>query len=544
MEGKHALAAASSGIAAVLLEGGRTFHSRFKAPLSMGRESPPFAVKLQTALAELIRRADLILWDEAPMMNRHYLEGLDAMLRDVMGSERPFGGKCVVVAGDFRQTLPVVKRGGRAQTVRASHKHSILWRLFTTRKLEVNMRVRLNGQSREAEDYAEMLLRWGNGEGSVGFDVDGHRVVEIPEKMNVERESELIEWVFPEIRHTGAVDGTILCTRNNIVDAINAKVSDIFPGDEMVANSADELALDDQAAIPVEYLNSQAPSGMPPHVLRLKEGMPVMLLRNLDPHAKLCNGTRMTVKKVIGNVLLAAYEGGEVLIPRIPLQPKENDYPFRWTRRQFPIRPAFAMTVNKSQGQTIRGRVGVFLPEPVFSHGQLYVAASRVVHPDNIRFCVLHRPPEMDESRRAEIPIADEDRQEAERLAREEAEALFADEEEELALLMGGDEPDEDEFAAMLEAEGAAEMDDEMMLSLEDEYNESRRLAPGAPVGDGPDEDEEDAMQAAFGEAPRQPPPEPPREPPREPPTSERPPPPRAPTRVFTRNVVYVEALQ
>ena len=76
MEGKHALAVASSGIAAVLLEGGRTFHSRFKAPLSMGRESPPFAVKRQTALADLIRRADLILWDEAPMMNRHYLDSM------------------------------------------------------------------------------------------------------------------------------------------------------------------------------------------------------------------------------------------------------------------------------------------------------------------------------------------------------------------------------------------------------------------------------------------------------------------------------------
>ena len=68
------------------------------------------------------------------------------------------------------------------------------------------------------------------------------------------------------------------------------------------------------------------------------------------------------------------------------------------------------MTVNKSQGQTIRGRVGVFLPEPVFSHGQLYVATSRVVHPDNIRFCVLHNPPEMDERRTEEVAA----RQEAE----------------------------------------------------------------------------------------------------------------------------------
>jgi len=61
--------------------------------------------------------------------------------------------------------------------------------------------------------------------------------------------------------------------------------------------------------------------------------------------------------------------------------------PFTLRRRQFPVRPAFAMTINKAQGQTMQ-RVGVLLDEPVFSHAQLYVASSRSGDPRDIKFCV------------------------------------------------------------------------------------------------------------------------------------------------------------
>jgi len=76
---------------------------------------------------------------------------------------------------------------------------------------------------------------------------------------------------------------------------------------------------------------------------------------------------------------------------RIALQPKDGDFPFEWRRRQFPVRVCFAMTINKSQGQTLQ-RAGVYLADDIFAHGQLYVAASRVSHPDHIRFA-LHRFP-------------------------------------------------------------------------------------------------------------------------------------------------------
>ena len=105
-DGEVALAVAFSGIAATLLEGGRTFHSRFKAPLQLTATST-CNVPVQSPLADLIRRAQLIVWDEAPMAHRHLLEALDRTLRDVMGSDQPFGGKVLVLGGSsFARSSP------------------------------------------------------------------------------------------------------------------------------------------------------------------------------------------------------------------------------------------------------------------------------------------------------------------------------------------------------------------------------------------------------------------------------------------------------
>ena len=150
---------------------------------------------------------------------------------------------------------------------------------------------------------------------------------------------------------------------------------------------------DDPSLYPTEFLNSLTVSGLPPHALKLKLGMIVMLLRNMNQPKGDCNGTRYVLRGISTRLLELEALGSDgatgrrVWIPRVTLT-TDDKYPFLLRWRQFPVRPAFAMTINKAQGQTLK-RVGVYLPRPVFSHGQLYVALSRVGKRGDIVFCIV-----------------------------------------------------------------------------------------------------------------------------------------------------------
>jgi ATP-dependent DNA helicase PIF1 len=119
-------------------------------------------------------------------------------------------------------------------------------------------------------------------------------------------------------------------------------------------------------------------------------GCPIILLRNLT--GGLANGTRLIVTRLGDRVIEARVatgpsKGEVVCIPRLGITPSDSSMPFKLRRLQFPVRPAFAMTINKSQGQTLR-MVGVHLPKSVFCHGQLYVALSRVGNKQAVRVLV------------------------------------------------------------------------------------------------------------------------------------------------------------
>jgi hypothetical protein len=88
-------------------------------------------------------------------------------------------------------------------------------------------------------------------------------------------------------------------------------------------------------------------------------------------------------------IVMGQHTRDRVFLPRIPLCPSDDAmFPFRFKRKQFPIRLSFAMTINKSQGQTIP-IVDLYLPEPVFSHGQLYVALSKATAKSNIKILAV-----------------------------------------------------------------------------------------------------------------------------------------------------------
>ena len=109
------------------------------------------------------------------------------------------------------------------------------------------------------------------------------------------------------------------------------------------------------------------------------------MLRNIN-QPKLCDGTRLSVKKLMTNIIEAQiltgpFEGEDILIPRIPMI--LTNMSFQLKRLQFPIRLAFAITINKAQGQSLE-LCGLYLHTDCFSNGQLYVACSIVGNPDNL----------------------------------------------------------------------------------------------------------------------------------------------------------------
>ena len=367
-EGCVALAMATTGIAANLLLLGRTFHSRMKAPLTPVEDSM-LAIPGQGTLTKLLKRARILLIDEATMLHRYNLEAMDRTLRDILDDPRPFGGKVVVLTGDFRQTLPVVPRASRAGIVDCCINRSHLWKLFRVMKLSVNMRVSASGDP-ELHKFDEWVLSLGNGTAPTLKDNDQ---VEIDEDLchkiesNTEEDNEaeimsmkrFTEMVFPNVKEKIAdykwLDGrAILAPTNKKVDELNDLVTESLPGDPIMLYSSDFLDNEgDIFRFSIEYMNTLNPAGLPRHQICLKPGMPLMLMRNLCPQKGLCNGTRLIFQQLQGNKLLQCiisggeYGGRTVFIPRITLYPKEGKYVFGWSRRQFPVRTAFAITINK-----------------------------------------------------------------------------------------------------------------------------------------------------------------------------------------------------
>ncbi|CAK1602388.1 unnamed protein product [Parnassius mnemosyne] len=301
------------------------------------------------------------------------------------------GGMVVLLAGDFRQTLPVIQKGTPADEIKACLKSSILWNKVTKFSLTTNMRVHLYNDI-NAGNYADILLKIGDGwletdaEGCVKLTRDFCNLVQSHSELIASVYSDLTNNMHEEtVRDKWLCERAILAPKNESVNKINSDILSEVAGEITEYLSVDTVMDTEQnTSYPVEFLNSLEWSGVPSHKLQLKLGVPVMLMRNFDA-PRLCNGTRLRVthlgRNIIGTTILTGVGKGEnVIIPRIPII--STDLPFQFKRLQF-IKLSFAMTINKAQGHTLQV-AGVNLEKPCFSHGQLYVACSRLSNAHNL----------------------------------------------------------------------------------------------------------------------------------------------------------------
>ncbi len=192
----------------------------------------------------------------------------------------------------------------------------------------------------------------------------------------------------------------IMAPKNIDVDEFNNAILEFLSKELHKYLSVDFLALTKEGASAVigvsmdslysmEFLNTSQFSSIVNHKLELKMGMPILLLRNLNQSIGLCNGTKLIVKRLGQRVIEAEIitrnnVNKRVFIPCIIMSPFRTDWPFVLRCRQFPVRVAFAMTINKSQGQT-SNNVGVYCCLQSFpmvscmllSHGSQVVQTSR-----------------------------------------------------------------------------------------------------------------------------------------------------------------------
>ena len=191
----------------------------------------------------------------------------------------------------------------------------------------------------------------------------------------------------------------ILAATLESVEKVNEYILSQILGDQTEYLSSDSTHILDEEGCPpscwftIKFLNNIKSFGLPNHRLVLKKGVPIMLLRNIDPTLGPCNGTRLIVsqlgKNIIATTIVPGKDVGDnIFIPRMNLIPSDSGLPFKFQRRQFLVALCFAMTINKSQGQSL-SYVVLYLSKPVFSHGQFYVVVSRVKTKSSLKVLIL-----------------------------------------------------------------------------------------------------------------------------------------------------------
>lgn len=360
-------------------------------------------------LSELIEVTNLVIWDEALMTDRKAFEALDRSFRDIEKAHNlaaasiPFGGKVVVLGRDLRQILPVVEGGSKIEVLNSTITNSRLCSHIEMLSLNENMRLQCptadSSYQQEIAEFSKWILEVDEGtlpciakEGETE-----PSWIKIPRELLLTTDGDkfpcIVNAIYLDFNRKFCdpaylADRAILTPTNELTDTVNDYVVSLVQGQEKEYLSSVSIAKSTglheayDLLYPVEFLNSINGNNFPHHRITLKEGVPIMLLQNLNQSAGLCNGTKLIVTalaewSIEARIMNGRHKNQSFIIPRITLSMKSNKCPFVLQRRQYPVKVCYGMTINRSQGQTLSA-VGVYLKRPVFTHGQLYVTISRV----------------------------------------------------------------------------------------------------------------------------------------------------------------------
>jgi ATP-dependent DNA helicase PIF1 len=196
-------------------------------------------------------------------------------------------------------------------------------------------------------------------------------------------------------------DRVILTIKNDTVADINVRILTRLTGETRVYDIVDSINFNtmekegNRPDIFIEFLRAQNPSGLPPARLELKIGTPIICFRNLFPKEGLYNGTRIIITKLREysikiKIINSQFYGKDRMILRITLIADMGKGAWKYSRKQFPVRLYFAITINKTQGQSLQ-KIGINLRQPVFIYGQFYVAFSRVTDVANLYVLLPYR---------------------------------------------------------------------------------------------------------------------------------------------------------
>lgn len=361
-----AIAVGYTGAASCLLVNGRTVHSQFRIPW----KRPVCSIDPKHRLYKAIRKAAVLVWDQAENCNKSIFESVDQFLRTMMKSNQIFGGKVVVVCGDFRGCLPIARK---TENVPAES-HSLLYSEVFNRmqKFVLQENFRFEYQT----DYRFCL--------EIGAGIQNE--INVPEQCRVYNVGDLIQTIYHGFHSTSTEDfmkRSILAVHVRDVDYLNNECLKQLCNNQQFYEAFNYFrkidAEQSSRFLSFEKTMATVPSYFPPNFLFLDVNCPIILTQT---YKGLPQGTRLVVKKVTKRSFLAEIGSGDRKGNWLKIFKVRSVLPFaranlEFVRVQFPVALAFSSTINKAQSLQFK-QLGLFFPHPAFNHGQMYTAFSRV----------------------------------------------------------------------------------------------------------------------------------------------------------------------